>query len=261
MLAEIAGTEAIREAVLDHAVSAELQRAGLAITETDVDAERQRLSDRLMPGSSKEEAAELVRRVLEGRGLGPVRLGALLRRNAGMRKLIADEAVPSIELIELAHTIRFGKQLHTRMITTATPHAAQQALQDIRSRAPERGLMISFMEVASERSTDQSASLGGDLGPISPDDPGLPVVIRSTLAELEPMTISTILALDTGYAILLVEKTTPATSTTLDEVYESLEQEVRDRQERLLMDRLAQNLLREYSPSVLDASLRWSWER
>jgi parvulin-like peptidyl-prolyl isomerase len=261
VLAEIAGTEAIRETVLDHAVSVELQRAGLVLTDADVEAERQRLSDRLMPNGTEEESAEIMRRVLEGRGLGPVRLGALLRRNAGMRKLIADEAVPSIDMIELAFKVRFGPQLHTRMISTATPHAAQQALQSIRSRANESGLLIAFMEIAVERSTDQSSSLGGNLGPISPDDPGLPVAIRSVLADLEPMQLSSIVALDTGYAILLVESSTPAASITLEEVFENLEQEVRDRQERLLMDRLGQSLLNDYSPSVLDASLRWSWER
>lgn len=261
VLAEIAGTEAIRETVLDHAVSTELGRAGLSITEADIEAERTKLSNRLAPESSDDEAAEIMRLVLERRGLGPTRLGALLKRNAGMRKLIADEAVPTVDMIELAYNVRFGEQHQTRMITTATPQSAQQALQEIKTRSLDTGLRIAFMQVAVERSTDQSATLGGDLGPISMDDPGLPVAIRQTLAELEPMQLSTIVALDNGYAILLVEEIIPAQLTPLDEVYDSLEQEVRDRQERLLMDRLGQNLLNEYSPSVLDASLRWSWER
>ena len=261
VLAEIAGKQAIREAVLDHAVSVELDRAGITLTEADIDAERQRLADRLAPESTDEQAEEIVRRVLAGRGLGPDRLGALLRRNAGMRSLIAEEAVPTVEMVELAYQVRFGEQLNTRMITVASPQSAQQVVQAIRSRSQDTGLLLAFIEAASKSSTDPSSTLGGDLGPISKDDPGLPVAIRRELSKLEPMQLSEIIAIDNGYALLLVESITPPAETTLEQVYDTLEQEVRVRQERLLMDQLGQGLLSEYAPSVLDASLRWSWER
>ncbi|RNC81351.1 MAG: hypothetical protein ED559_06045 [Phycisphaera sp.] len=261
VLAELAGKEAIREAVLDHAVATELSRGGLSITEEDVEAERSRLRTRLAPGAEEETANEVMGRVLDRRGIGPARLGALLKRNAGMRRLIADEAEPTAEMLELAHRIRYGRQLETRMIVVQTSAAAQQAVAEIRNRSDELGLKLAFAEVASERSVDRSASLGGDLGPISPDDPGLPVSVRGVLAELDPMTPSDIIALDSGFAVLLIEREIPAQETTLEEVYDEISAEVRERQERLLMDRLAEQLLREYAPSVLDASLRWSWER
>lgn len=261
LLAELAGKEAIREAVLDHAVSTELIRNGLSITEEDVEAERSRLRTRLAPDAEEETANEIMGRVLDRRGIGPARLGALLKRNAGMRRLIADEAEPSAEMLELAHRIRYGRQLETRMIVVQTSAAAQLAVTEIRNRSDELGLKLAFAEVASERSVDRSASLGGDLGPISPDDPGLPVSVRGVLAVLDPMTLSDIIALDSGFAVLLIEQEIPAQETTLEEVYDEISVEVRERQERLLMDRLADQLLREYAPSVLDASLRWSWER
>lgn len=261
LLAELAGKEAIREAVLDHAVSTELIRNGLSITEEDVEAERSRLRTRLAPDAEEETANEIMGRVLDRRGIGPARLGALLKRNAGMRRLIADEAEPTAEMLELAHKIRYGRQLETRMIVVQTSAAAQLAVTEIRNRSDELGLKLAFAEVASERSVDRSASLGGDLGPISPDDPGLPVSVRGVLAVLDPMTLSDIIALDSGFAVLLIEQEIPAQETTLEEVYDEISVEVRERQERLLMDRLADQLLREYAPSVLDASLRWSWER
>ncbi|GAB5495161.1 MAG: hypothetical protein Phyf2KO_02410 [Phycisphaerales bacterium] len=261
MLAELAGKEAIREAVLDHAVATELSRIGLSITEDDIESERERLRTRLAPDASEESANEIMGKVLDRRGIGPTRLRAMLKRNAGMRRLISDQAEPTTEMLELAYKIRYGRQLETRMIVSPTALAAQRAIAEIRNRSDELGLKLAFAEVASEQSVDGSASLGGDLGPISPDDPGLPVSVRSVLAVLEPLTISDIIALDSGFALLLVEREIPAQETTLEEVYDDILAEVRDRQERLLMDRLAEQLLREYAPSVLDASLRWSWER
>lgn len=261
VLAELAGKEAIRETVLDHAVATELSRNGVSVTDEDIEAERAKLRTRLAPSADDETANEIMGRVLDRRGIGPNRLGSLLKRNAGMRKLIAADAEPTAEMLDLAHRIRYGRQMETRMIVVQNSSAAQQAIAEIRSRSDELGLKLAFAEVASERSADGSASLGGDLGAISPVDPGLPVSVRSILAELEPMTISDIIALDSGFAVLLIEREIPAQQTTLEAVYDEISAEVRERQERLLMDRLAEQLLREYQPSVLDASLRWSWER
>lgn len=260
VVAEIAGKEAIREIVLDQAVATELSRTNIVITQEDVERERARLRTRLAPSVGAEEANEIMGMVLNRRGIGPARLGAMLKRNAGMRKLIANDAEPGAEMIELAHKVRYGRQLETRMIVVPTTAAAQRAISEIRTRSNDVGLKLAFAEVAAEQSMDGSANLGGDLGPLSPDDPGLPVSVRSALADLEPMELSPIVALDNGFAILLVEREIPAQSTTLEEVYDEILLEVRDRQERLLMDRLAERLLTEYAPSVLDPSLRWSWE-
>lgn len=261
VLAEIAGKEAIRETVLDHAVSRELERVGLVITEADVEIERDRLTSRLAPDADETRANEIVLRVLDGRGLGPTRLGRLLRRNAGMRKLVASEAEPSAEMIDLAHEIRYGETFDVRMIVTPTAASAQTAIGEIRRRSSERGLSLAFAEAARDHSADASASLGGDLGAISPVDPGLPVAVRQALAGLEPQTLSPIIALDNGFGVLLIEKVNPAQDVSLESVYDELQQEVRLRQERLLMNRLAERLIVEYQPSVLDGSLRWSWDR
>ena len=68
-------------------------------------------------------------------------------------------------------------------------------------------------------------------------------------------------ALENSYAVILVEQDIPAENVTLDEVYVGLETDVRERQQRLMMETRARQLLTEYQPSVLDGSLRWSWDR
>lgn len=261
LLAEYGGTEIVREIILDHAISEELRKAGLSISEDDVEAERVKLMTRLAPEADTEQAAEISRLVLESRGLGPDRLRGLLTRNAGLRKLIADNAEPSPESIELAYRVRFGPKRETRIISTSTPAAAQSLIIEIRKRAHEVGLLAAFAETATNQSTDNSANLGGSLGPISPEDPGLPIALRQAIASAVPMTLSSIVALDNSYAIILVESDIPAQNVTLEEVYTKLEADVRERQQRLMMETRARQLLSEYQPSVLDGSLRWSWER
>ncbi len=261
MLAEYGGSDVIREIVLDQAVAEELARAGLGITEADIETERTRLMTRLAPDLNTEESAEISRAVLESRGLGPERLRGLLTRNAGLRKLIGNEGAPTQETIELAYRVRYGPKREVRLITTNTAASAQSAVAEIRIRAEEIGLLSAFAEFATRKSTDTTANLGGSLGAISTEDPGLPVAIRSVLRDLKPMTLSAIIAMDSGYAVLLVEKDVPPEDTTIEEIYAELEADVRERHERLQMETRARQLLDEYRPSVLDGSLRWSWDK
>ncbi|MCA9274021.1 MAG: peptidylprolyl isomerase [Phycisphaerales bacterium] len=261
LLAEYGGAEIVREIVLDHAIAEELRKAGLTISEDDVEAERVKLMTRLAPDAEMEEAAEITRVVLESRGLGPERLRGLLTRNAGLRKLIASDAEPTPESVELAYRVRYGPKRDTRIISTGTAASAQDMLMEIRNRAHDIGLLAAFAEIATKNSIDNSANLGGSLGPISAEDPGLPVSLRQVLASIEPMSLSSIVALENSYAVILVEQDIPAENVTLDEVYVGLETDVRERQQRLMMETRARQLLTEYQPSVLDGSLRWSWDR
>ena len=261
ILAEMAGADAIREVVLDRAIAEELGRRGLTIGDEAIESERRRLTDRLSPTASESQKREIVRRVLDGRGLGPNRLGALLRRNAGLRLLVRDESEPTPEMVELAYRVRYGPRRETRIITTSSTADAQRAIDQIRSRAEEVGLLAAFAEAGTTLSTDPSSSLGGRLGAISAEDPGLPVALRRVLQDTPVMQLSRMIAMDSGYAVILVERDIEPEPTTLDAVRQELEEDVRNRQQRLHMDELARRLLIENSPTVLDPALRWSWER
>jgi len=261
ILAEMAGADAVREMVLDRAIRDELGRRGLTIGDEAIESERQRLNDRLSPAASDSQKREIVRRVLDGRGLGPNRLGALLRRNAGLRLLVRDESEPTPEMVDLAYRVRYGPRRQTRIITTSSTADAQRAIDQIRSRAEEIGLLAAFAEVGTTLSTDPSSSLGGRLGAISAEDPGLPVAMRRVLRDTPVMQLSRMIAMDSGYAVILVERDIEPEPTTLDAVRQELEEDVRNRQQRLHMDELARRLLIEHSPTVLDPALRWSWDR
>jgi hypothetical protein len=71
------------------------------------------------------------------------------------------------------------------------------------------------------------------------------------------------LAIDNGYAVVKLEQklTSPSGAPGMESVRADLEREVRVRQERLLMARLARRLLDEARLSIVDPGLRGAWER
>jgi hypothetical protein len=58
----------------------------------------------------------------------------------------------------------------------------------------------------------------------------------------------------------LLENDIPPDGLSFEQALPSLERLVRLRQERLLMDRLARNLLAQARITVFDESLNWAWQ-
>jgi len=58
---------------------------------------------------------------------------------------------------------------------------------------------------------------------------------------------------------VLVEHVLPRSGVPIEQAAASLREDVRLRQERLLMDRLARRLLESAAVRVLDPALNWSW--
>jgi parvulin-like peptidyl-prolyl isomerase len=95
--------------------------------------------------------------------------------------------------------------------------------------------------------------------PISTADSSYPQSIRASLAQLQPGTLSPIIALDSGYAILLLEAIIPADQPPAD-AREKARSEVTLRAQRVAMERLSRELLNASNVTAFDESLRWSWE-
>jgi hypothetical protein len=67
-----------------------------------------------------------------------------------------------------------------------------------------------------------------------------------------------VLAVDKGYAIVLLESVTPPDAATLAQESAVIESQIRSRRERQAMDALGQRLIRESHMRLLDRSLQWS---
>jgi len=256
-LAEAAGGAILEEVALDRLLEREARREGVEVTERDLERERRILLETLVAAGAGEDASgslralEAVRRV---RGLGEARFEALLRRNAILRALVADQIAVTEASIEQMYALDYGERRLARIITSPTLPEAQRALEDLRAGR-------TFGEVAAERSTDPSARRGGVIEPISPADPSYPAAVRTALERLEPGQTSDPVAIEGGYAILRLDRVLASSDRSIEDLRPVLEERARRRQERLRMGALADRLLEQARITVFDPALGRSWRQ
>ena len=251
LLNEAAGATILREVILDRMLAAELIQAGITITTDDVDRERKLFYETLSPDPNV--AVRLARELRARQGLGEHRLDRLLRRNAGLRALVEDRVQVTDEAVLRTYQVFYGQKRQARLIVSPTLSDAQAAID--RVNAGEL-----FTDVAVEVSTDTSAARGGLLDAISHADPTYPQVMRDALWALEPGEISPPVLLGERYALLMLVREIDGADVTLDSVRGDLQFQVRLKQERIIMDHLARRLLSEANVTIIDDTLKESWD-
>ena len=258
-MAEAAGGMVVEEVALERALEAELARRGLSVTGQDLANERSWLGLSVVRGAGQTGAAEdeLVQEIRQRRGLGPERFAALLRRNAMLRAMVRGRVEVTDSQVALAWRVQHGERLRTRIIVTPTEREAQSlATQAFAGGSP--GVGQRFAELAQMHSTDSSAARGGLIEPFSPDDPAYEQSVRAAAASLQPGQIGPVVAIANGFALVYLDERLPPDGVPLESVRAELTEQLRRRQERLLMDELATQLLAETRVRVLDESLDWS---
>jgi len=251
LLSEARGATILREVILDRLLRDELDRTGVTIRLDDVDRERELFYATLNP--DPDVALRLAKELRARQGLGPRRLDRLLRRNAGLRALVADDVVVSEEAVLRTYRILHGPTRRARLIVVPTLAAAQDAFNRITAGE-------FFGDVAAEVSTDVSAARGGLLSPISLDDPTYPEVMRDALSALEPGELSSPIFLSLQYALLLLVEVRDGDGVAIADERSRIERQVRLSQERLLMDMEVRRLLSQASVTIIDAALKGAWD-
>lgn len=264
-LAETAGAIVLDEMILDRLLDEALAADRRTVSDADVSRERQLLLETMGEdaGVDAAGAAIVLERVRRNRGLGPVRFDALLKRNASLRALVRDSVIISPEQMAMAIDLEFGPRARARVISMADPKplsALRAELTDATLPPGSTERVLRFAEAALARSTDASAARGGLFDSMSTGDPGLPLAIRGVLPNLKPGEVSELIALEQGFAIVLLEKMTPARGTPGASERARVERRLRTRLERIAMDVYARNLVEQAKITVFDDALRWSWE-
>jgi len=253
-LVESAGGQVLAEMTLDRKLGRKLRQLGQKIDESHLATERVLLAETL-DKQDPDRAQRLLRELRQRRGLGEYRFRQLLIRNASLRLLVQDQSAVEISdaAIDQAYQYEHGPRYEARLITTESYIQAASLVR--RVQAGE-----SFVDLAVAHSTDSSRVQGGMLGPISVVDPTYPKAIRATLAALQPGDISDPIALEEGFSILRLERIVPGDGVALELVKEALENQVRRRVERMLMQRLVRTMLDDVDLTVMDPHLDKSWQ-
>ncbi|MDX2146609.1 MAG: hypothetical protein SFZ23_03725 [Planctomycetota bacterium] len=268
LLAEAAGRTVLEEVALDRLLMRELRDRGVTISNADLDRERETLTRTAARAASltPQEADEALLRIQRARGLGPKRLAALLWRSAALRALTRDDVLVSELDRTRAIEVAFGARHVARVAVFSTPSEASSFATPLRSLSGA-GLVVAFAEGARTRSIDPSADSGGLIGEVSLSDASVPEVVRTTLRGLKALdaggdgstAMSTSVAVDGGYAVLLLESVRPARATPSPSELAAVEEDLRVGQQRLAMQRLADQLLASAEVTVFDEDLRWAW--
>lgn len=251
-MVEAAGGQILQEIVLGRLLQEELSRRGLTISKQQIDRERQLLVDTLDP--DRDQAARLLAAVRKRRGLGAERFEALLWRNAALRMLVEGEAQVTEADLRQAYEEGYGLLYVVRLVTVNTMEQAAEVVR--RARAGE-----SFIDLAVELSTDSSAKQGGLLPAISPADATYPQALRAVLPKLQAGEVSDPIALETGFAVVRLERLIEPVPVEFEEVKAELTQRVRRRVEQEQMQRKARQLLNQAEVLVLDPTLAEAWRQ
>lgn len=251
-LAEAAGGTTLQEYILDQALQTRCAADGITVTSADIQTELELIWQSL--DRDRDIAARLLEELKTRKGLGPTRFPALLRRNAMLRAIIRDDVTITEDDLRALYGQQYGTRYMLRIVTCSTRADADDILA--RARTGE-----SLADLALLHSTDaNSAANSGLIGPVSVFDSTYPLGIRQILDDLKPGEPSPILQLESAYAIVgLVHVLQPDESPTFDEAREDLMSLARLRQERILMESLARQLVAECDISIMDPSLGWSW--
>ena len=187
-------------------------------------------------------------------------LAAMLRRDAGLRRLVRDDQVAINETaIQQAYMLRHGKQYQVRIMVSDHLDVLTMVRRDVLAGQ-------SFTDLAIKHSTDISRQQGGLLSPISPADITYPKAIRDALPMLSMENtmsrLSQTMALDAGYALLWLEQIlVPADPPAIEQVRGDLEAAIRSELERIRMRQLALALIEQANVVMLSPALDKAWQR
>ncbi|MBX3354915.1 MAG: peptidylprolyl isomerase [Phycisphaeraceae bacterium] len=251
-LAERSGGTVLEEMLIDRRLEQVLSQRGITLSADAIAQEEQLLLQTLAP--SRERAETLLRELRLAQGLGRQRWNDLLRRNAALRALIAEEVRVTDEAVIAALDAAHGPKRVCRIIAVPDVRTAE-------SIGAQLAGGLSFADLAVERSTDRSAERGGLLAPISRLDPNYPQSFRSALWSLAPGQVSAPVLLDRAWVIIRLEREIPAEPAINDPgARERARMAVRRAQERLLMENYARSILRDTSnATIFDDALLESW--
>ncbi|MBM4111708.1 MAG: peptidylprolyl isomerase [Phycisphaerae bacterium] len=252
LVAEASGGPVLEEVVLEWRCASECAKAGIAVSADLVLAEERRVLETL--DQDPDRAMQLLQSLKARQGLGPLRWQALLRRNAMLRALVAQDIVLDEAVVEQARDALVGARRDARLIVVADLVAAERVRQALRDGA-------AFPELAARMSLDASAPRGGLVTGVTRRDAGYPSSFREALFTLAPNAVSDPLLVEDRFMIvqMLTENMPPAIEAS--ELDRRARERARIAQERVAMERLADRLLRTTSLSIFDEATKNSLDR
>jgi parvulin-like peptidyl-prolyl isomerase len=245
-IVEAAGAVVLRDAVLDARLARRLAAEGRTVTAEMVERERELLLETL--DADRERALDLLAGLTARQGLGPVRFEALLRRNAGLRAIVAQSVQLDQAGLDSMYDLRHGPKRVARVAVLASLAEAERFRADLAAG----GRAGDFARLAVERSLDESAARGGLLAPIARRDPSYPETLRAAIYATAVGAVSEPALDGARFFVVEVLEERAGDGTDPTAARAECERYLRLSRERLLMDALARELSSLEGVTVFD---------
>ncbi len=242
-LIELAGEEAVQDAVNTLLIEEELERNAITISKTEME-EEWSLLWRANPALNEEALQKQFRE----RGIGKQREQHMLWRNTALRKLIAGAVSITDERNRRMFEILHGPSYPIKLIVCSSLDESNVAYEKLQEG-------VSFSDVARNVSIGPQANQGGDAGYISLADPFWPEPIRKTITTLKIGTYSTPIFIGDRWVIVLLIGEPTTYEASFNEVEEEMKQLSVLAQEQYLMQNKLEELQGKSTPTYFDKDL------
>jgi parvulin-like peptidyl-prolyl isomerase len=196
------------------------------------------------------QAERLLDGVLADRNISREEFFIILRRNAYLRKILAQEVVIYENKVREEYDRIYGERAIVRHIQLGSPGDVARVEEGL-ARGED------FAALAGRYSANSaSAKQGGLLEPFARNDEDLPEVFRQVAFSLKPGAVSEPVRIGQWEHVIKLEKLIPAGEGSFDSVREQLTQRVRERVIEQRMPQLYEELFRKAVVKIEDESLR-----
>lgn len=237
ILTEIAGSTALREAVVDTRLARRLAAERIAIDAGRIAREEQLLLETIHSDSVR--ARELLAEIQLRQGLGAQRFAALLARNAGLRALVERNVTIDEEGLASMFDMLHGPKRVARIAVLGSRADAQQFALEAAANGGGAGR---FADFAVASSLDESAARGGLLAPVARRDPSYPESLRTAIFATPLGGVSPPVLDGARWYVVFVAEERPGDGTSPTDARDRCARMLRLSRERLLMDALAREL-------------------
>lgn len=261
-LIEAHGVDMLEKFIMTAALRQKAAALGLAVSETDVQAEYDDALRRITapfdaPPSPDSRPVDFDRaaaeRVLEeflvAKNIARSEFNMRMRQNAYLRKIAEREVKVDDALLPDEYKRAYGEKVQVRCIQVSTPEAVKR----VRAALDEGK---DFELVARQMSENRVvAARGGMLPPFTRFD-DVPRLLRDAAFALEPGQVSATIHENNQFFILRLERRFPPSEVGIENVRDELRARIRDRLVRQRMDLLAGEVFRDAAVRIHDPALR-----
>ncbi len=251
------GVSVLDELIVLDLARHEAEQRNLVVSESDLEAERDRTLRSLLSTLPAADAEHFDRRAAEAvldnilfsRGISRQEFDIGTLRNAYLRRLADAGLTIAQDDIQAEYLRVYGERVRVRHIQLLSAADAQQVQQQLEAGAD-------FAELARRHSANPlTAPGGGLLEPFGRADPAVPALLREAAFRLQKGDVSNAIRVDNWYHLLKIEDRLPAVEVPLEQVRGELERRARDRLLEVEVQRLSADLFSRARVEIADAAL------